>query len=98
MYSTLLGYALLVMEMNVFLKVQTYIYIFFLYADGCEGEVCEEDEEVEEEPEVECVRGVTGDVHHPAFECYGAVTITILGWQGRWLVSVFLFSLILCIL
>ncbi|KAK4306787.1 hypothetical protein Pmani_021410 [Petrolisthes manimaculis] len=49
--------------------------------DGCDSEVCEE----EDEPEVECVRGLTGHLHHPAHECYGAVTINILGWQARWL-------------
>ncbi|KAK3861219.1 hypothetical protein Pcinc_032781 [Petrolisthes cinctipes] len=49
--------------------------------EGCDSEVCEE----EDEPEVECVRGLTGHLHHPAHECYGAVTINILGWQARWL-------------
>ncbi|XP_050737727.1 uncharacterized protein LOC127009057 isoform X2 [Eriocheir sinensis] len=32
----------------------------------------------------EAVRPATGGLDDPARECYGAVTLAVLGWQGRW--------------
>ncbi|KAK8739539.1 hypothetical protein OTU49_003387, partial [Cherax quadricarinatus] len=46
-------------------------------------ESCSEDED-EELPEATCVRPATGNISNPAKECYGSITLQILGRQGRW--------------
>ncbi|KAG0710050.1 Coiled-coil domain-containing protein 77 [Chionoecetes opilio] len=38
----------------------------------------------DEEEEPEAVRPATGGLDNPTRECYGAVKLAVLGWQGRW--------------
>ncbi|XP_071532248.1 uncharacterized protein [Panulirus ornatus] len=45
-------------------------------------------EEVDDIPEANCVRPTTGGVDNPARECYGSISINILGRQGRWVRAV----------
>lgn len=44
----------------------------------------EGDESQASDEEPEAVRPATGGLDDPARECYGAVTLAVLGWQGRW--------------
>lgn len=44
----------------------------------------EDDESQASDEEPEAVRPATGGLDNPAKECYGAVTLAVLSWQGRW--------------
>ncbi|MPC32870.1 hypothetical protein E2C01_026203 [Portunus trituberculatus] len=44
----------------------------------------ENDESDASDEEPEAVRPATGGLDNPTRECYGAVKLAVLGWQGRW--------------